>query len=177
MDQDRATESFISAPPSEPDISLPGFHLERMRITFDDDLLTLDTTMAALFATVLEGVGRVEVDSIHLRYSASQAGLTICAGLVNARSNATAKQVGMTRGNISTTSNAMNTGVLHERELSIPGCFSRQIQPTSSLLPDFKFVLSRDAGLRVHVEFVLRIYGERMQNLMLSELLGSASTE
>lgn len=174
-DESKIVDTYVRQAPSEPDISLPGFHVKRVRIALNDKLPLSHTLASLLEEEVLLGCGRVEIANIHVLYTATRSGLTIMAGLVNARSNATMAQIAMTRGNFAVTSNAMNAGVMHVHDLSIPGIFSRQIQPTSSLLPDFKLCVKHDPGIMAQLELELNVYGEEIVTYDIADLIGQPS--
>jgi hypothetical protein len=158
-DEDKHVDKSLPTPPTEPDISLPGVHTWRLQV-WGSDARDVCWSVRKGLSDHLLGKGRVEIDKIVLRFTASAAGQYVYAGIVNALASRSAKQVGATPGGISHVSNAYNSGVMHEHVLLIPGNVSRQIQPVSSLLPDFNFCLSHSNGVNVNVTFEMRVYGD-----------------
>jgi len=176
MATDTATDRLVTFAPArpEPDISLSGFHTVRHIVTVESPGNNKSFSMAKplkeLFADYLLGCGRVEVKSIVVIYNSSAAGQTISAGLANALGSFTHAQVGMSSGNFLVTSNAMNAGDHYRKELDIPGNLSRQIQPVSSMLPDFKFYLSVDPGMACSFEVELNVFGPVVHRHLSSAL-------
>lgn len=169
-DESKNVEIGLPQARGEPDISMPGFHKLRLRVSFLGETKDTSGTLRVWFSKHLLGMGRVEVDEINVRYCAKAAGKTFSVGIVNAASNVTAATIGMIRGNFTAVSNAYNAGVMHEHSLSVPGNLSKQIQPVSSLLPDFKVCISQDAEVSSLIEFVLLVYGETIVTMTGSEL-------
>jgi len=168
-DESQKIESYVAAAPSEPDISLPGSHLYRARVSYDSKV-NVQMLLRVAFQDQLRGMGRVEIEEICVRYSTIKSGLTISCGIVNATATLKVAAIGMRRGNFKVTSNAMNAGDLFEKDVQIPGNLSRQIQPISSLLPDFKFCLEIDDGVTANVEFVFRVFGEVIRDFEAGDL-------
>jgi len=164
-DEGRNVERFVAPPPGEPDISLPGRHEMRIRIALPDDKsIERRCSLRSTLFDYLNGCGRVEMEYINIRYVCTRAGQQVGAGLTNASAEYSAAQVGMMPGNFRVFANAMNVGDIMEKKLMIPGNLSKQIQPVSSLLPDFAFYIIKDAAACVLIEFVLTVYGPVIHN-------------
>jgi len=168
MDEAHAVEKFLPAPPSEPDISLPGFHDLHCLVNFQD--YDHHFLLREVFADVFKGCGRVDCEGITIRYSTTSAGQKVLAGVANAIGNYTVEQVSMARGNLYSTSNAFNVGVLEEKTFVIPGNVSRQVCPISSMLPDFRFYLYVSKGAQAHVEFHFRVFGPVIRRFFTTDL-------
>jgi len=168
-DESRGIEKHLPAPPSEPDISLPGFHLCHYLVTFSSACTTSFTCRAAFYDELL-GMGRVELESLKIRYQLPKAGMAIYAGVANAMASYEVKQVAGAPGGLCVVSNAMNAGDMHEKEIVVPGNLSTQIQPVSSMLPDFKVYLGIPGDAVVNVEFTFRVYGPVVKRVLSTKL-------
>jgi hypothetical protein len=161
-DEANQVDRIVAPAPREPDRSLGGSFLWRQLITCEEPNtggFQMNTTMRKMFEKQLIGCGRVEVKSIYITYLACKSGLSVAASVVNAISTEDCSVLGMERGNFMVVSNALNTGIQQRHDLEIPGWVSRQIQPVSSLLPDFRLSVAADRGMKLHVEVVLEVFG------------------
>lgn len=173
-DEDKSVDKSLPAPPSEPDISLSGFHEFRADVFFTN--MSHSFLLQQAFADEFQGVGRVELVDVEVTYIHTQANQRVAAGFANAQANYTVDQIAMS-GGFMAQSNSLTIGVMHKHTLIIPGYVSRQIQPISSLLPGVKFHIAVSAGVGCSVCFKFHIFGPRVVKYLAKDLKGMDSAK
>lgn len=155
---------FENQAPTEPNISVrePYEHLYVLRVDGAGKAFAFNKTLRDIIGSDFEGYGRVDLYQLDVRYKCRDAGLTVKMGVGHADFVASADVVSMRPGGLNVTSNAMNAGTQITEKIVIPGLYSRQIVPVSSMLPGFRLYLTADAKVDVALHIYLKTYGPRI---------------
>lgn len=120
---------------------------------------TIAQTMNELLKDDLAGLSKLDLVKLCVRYKMTAEDQTISAGVWNSGATIDAMTAAGMPGGFSVTSNKYSYGKLETVEIIPPGIYSRQIQPTSSHLPNFKFYLEANKNMMVWIHVYLKFHG------------------
>jgi hypothetical protein len=120
------------------------------------------STLASLLSSYLKGMGNVDLVELEMAYHLGASGARIAAAIVNENRAIEKDQIISIPGCVQKTANAMNYGETVHVKLFVPDVLSRQIQPVSSLLPNFKLYILASANTVVNLTFKIKFHGPMM---------------
>lgn len=132
------------------------------------DALSIDSSIGTLLKSQLVGCGRVDLVSIFLKVNASDAKQKFKFGLTEAGSSASVTHAAGKLNGWTYISNSMNFGTDMVKNILPEDSISRQIQPKSADLPDLRIMITRDAGMVVVMEILVKVRGVRTKYISLN---------